>query len=133
MFPMKNLPLVTAAIAIAASGLCCAATFAQQPRLYTTQDYAAAEKFMIYNVNPLAYKGVVRAQSLDGDRFWYRAVDDVSVTFMVVDPAKGTRTTVFDQAKLAAALTVASNGAIKDDAHHLRLQIESLSPDGGSG
>ena len=52
---------------------------------------------MSYNVNPLAYKGVVRAQWLDEDRFWYRAVDDDGVTFMVVDPAKGTRTPAFDQ------------------------------------
>jgi dipeptidyl-peptidase-4 len=129
MFPKKNLPLVTAAIAVAAGGLCSIASFAQQPRQYTTQDYAAAEKFMSYNVNPLAYKGVVRAQWLDGDRFWYRAVDDGGVTFMVVDPAKEKRTPAFDQAKLAAALTAASNGEIKDDAHHLRLHIDSLSED----
>src|SRR5271170_4280770 len=127
MFPKKNPPLVTATIAIAAGGLCCIASFAQQPRQYTTQDYAAAEKFMSYNVNPLAYKGVVRAQWLDGDRFWYRAVDDAGVTYMVVDPAKGTRTPAFDQGKLAAALASASNGNIKDDAQHLRLQIDSLS------
>src|SRR5208282_6694531 len=31
---------------------------AQQPRQYTDADYAAAEKFMPYNVNPLAYSGV---------------------------------------------------------------------------
>jgi dipeptidyl-peptidase 4 len=90
MFVKKNLPLVTA-IAIAASGLCCTTTFAQQPRQYTDQDYAAAEKFMGYNVNPLAYKGVVHAQWLDDDRFWYRAVDDSGVTYMIVEPAKGTR------------------------------------------
>ena len=76
MFSNKNSSLVAAAIVIAASGLCCTAIFAQQPRQYTDQDYAAAEKFMSYNVNPLAYKGVVHAQWLDDERFWYRAVDD---------------------------------------------------------
>ena len=37
---------------------------------------------MSYNVNPLAYKGVVHAQWLDDERFWYRAVDDSGVTYM---------------------------------------------------
>ena len=55
--------------------LCCAAGLAQQPRQYTAQDYAAAERFMPYNVNPLAYKGVMRAQWLDDGRFWYRDVE----------------------------------------------------------
>ena len=48
----------------------CVSAFAQQPRQYTDQDYANAEKFMAYNVNPLAYKGQVNAQWLDDDRFW---------------------------------------------------------------
>ena len=86
---LRKISRLGAALGIVASGLCCASAFAQQPRQYTTQDYAAAEKFMSYNVNPLAYKGVVRAQWLDDDRFWYRAVDDSGVTYMVVDPAKG--------------------------------------------
>jgi len=38
---------------------------AQQPRQYTKQDYAQAEKFMPYNLNPLSYSGVVRAHWLD--------------------------------------------------------------------
>ena len=46
---------------------------------------------------------------------------------MLVDPAKGTRTPAFDQSKLAAALAKASNGAIKDDARHLKVHIDSLS------
>ena len=129
MFPKKNSRLVTAVIAIAAGSLCSIASFAQQPRQYTTQDYADAEKFMSYNVNPLAYKGVVRAQWLDEDRFWYRAVDDDGVTFMVVDPAKGTRAAAFDPAKLAAALAAAPGSEFKEDARHLKLHLDSLSPD----
>ncbi len=131
MFVRKSSVVATAVFAIAAGSLYSPA-FGQQPRQYTDQDYAAAEKFMSYNVNPLAYKGVVHAQWLDGDRFWYRAVDDSGVTFMVVDPAKGTRTPAFDQGKLAAALASASNGKIKDDAQHLRFQIDSLSTDGNA-
>jgi len=33
---------------------------AQQPRQYTKEDYARAERFMPYNVAPLAYQGMVR-------------------------------------------------------------------------
>jgi dipeptidyl aminopeptidase/acylaminoacyl peptidase len=104
-----------------------AAAHAQQPRQYTTADYAAAEKFMPYNVNPLAYPGTVRAEWLDGGRFWYRAADQTGVTYMLVDPTKGTSALAFDQEKLAAALKSASNGEIKDDARHLKITaIDSL-------
>ena len=40
---------------------------AQIPRQYADSDYANAEKFMAYNVNPLAWKGQVSAQWLDDD------------------------------------------------------------------
>ncbi|MGA2535498.1 MAG: DPP IV N-terminal domain-containing protein [Terracidiphilus sp.] len=98
---------------------CAVIATSQQPRQYTAADYAAAERFMGYNVNPLAFKGVVKAQWMDDGRFWYRAADTDGVTYMLVDPAKATRAAAFDQAKLAAALSAASNGVIKDDAKHL--------------
>ena len=110
----------------ASLALCAAAAIAQQPRQYTTEDYAAAEKFMSYNVNPLAYQGVVRAEWLDDGRFWYRAADETGVTYMLVDPANKTSTPAFDQPALAAALKAASNGAIKDNARHLKLRIDFL-------
>jgi dipeptidyl-peptidase-4 len=64
---------------------------AQQPRQYTTEDYAAAERFMSYNVNPLAYKCAVKAQSLDDGRFLYRVVVENGIRYILIDPAKGTR------------------------------------------
>jgi dipeptidyl aminopeptidase/acylaminoacyl peptidase len=105
---------------------------AQQPRQYTTEDYAAAEKFMGYNMNPLAYQGVVRAEWLpDGHpdgRFWYRAADETGITYMLVDPATGKSLPAFDQTKLAFALQSASEGKIKNDARHLKIAaIDSLS------
>jgi len=111
--------LRTATFAFATFGLCLVGALAQQPRQYTTQDYAAAERFMSYNVNPLAYQGVVRAQWMDDGRFWYRDANSNGVSFVLVDPAKGTHIAAFDQAKLATALKAASDGAIKDDAMHL--------------
>src|SRR5438034_11532402 len=71
--------------------LVCAAALAEQPRQYTEDDYANAEKFMAYNVNPLAYKGQVNAQWLDDDRFWYREVDDTGINYVLVNVANGTR------------------------------------------
>ena len=103
MFRNKCAIFWTAGV-IAVVGLGCAAGVGQQARQYTAEDYAAAERFMAYNVNPLAYKGVVRAQWLEDGRFWYRDTDASGATYVVVDPAKGTRAAAFDQDKLAAAL-----------------------------
>src|SRR3981189_104279 len=52
-------------------------------------------------------------------RFWYRDNGPDGVTFMVVDPAKGTKTPAFDQIRLAAALTGAAAGRMKADPNHL--------------
>ncbi len=114
-------------VPFAACALVCAATLAQQPRQYSDQDYANAEKFMAYNVNPLAYKGQVTAQWLDDDRFWYREVDDSGTTYVMVDPAKDSRSPLFDEQKLAAALKPAANGGAGIDARHLQLSDISLS------
>jgi dipeptidyl aminopeptidase/acylaminoacyl peptidase len=119
-------PLTTSA-AFAALILCCAGAMAQQPRQYTAEDYAAAEKFMPYNVNPLAYKGQVKASWLGDDRFWYRNVDEAGISYVVVDPrAKGSRGPLFDQEKVAAGLNAATKGAFKQDARHLQLTEISL-------
>ncbi len=93
----------------------------QTPKQYTNEDYAAAERFMPYNVNPLAYKGVVKANWLDDDRFWYRDADESGWSFVLVDPSKGARGPAFDAEKLAAALHEASGNSIKDDARHLMI------------
>jgi dipeptidyl aminopeptidase/acylaminoacyl peptidase len=126
MSPCRESILRAAAAAIALFSVCSATGLGQQPRQYTAEDYANAEKFMSYNVNPLVYKGIVHAQWIDGERFWYRDADSTGVSYTVVDAAKGTRAPAFDQVKLAAALNAASNGAIKDNARHLSLSELSL-------
>ncbi len=110
--------------------LCLGTGLAQDAKQLAAQDYADAEKFMPYNVNPLAYQGQVHAKWLEDGRFWYRDADATGVSYVVVDPAKGTRGAAFDQEKLAAALH-ASNAAIKDDARHLKLSDLSIT-DGDS-
>jgi dipeptidyl-peptidase 4 len=91
-----------------------------QGKQVTTADYAKAEKFMAYNVNPLVYHGVGRVAWMDDGRFWYRDNGPDGATYMVVDPAKRTKAPAFDQAKLAAALKAADD-KMKADAHHLTI------------
>jgi dipeptidyl-peptidase 4 len=119
---------------LSVSGSLATSALAQQPRQYTDADYAQAEKFQAYNANPLAYKGLVHAQWMDGNRFWYRDVDgdSLAVTYMLVDPAKGTRAPAFDQTALATALAAASNGEIKNEPQHLNLHHLSLTEDSTS-
>src|ERR1700733_5635958 len=100
---------------IVAMSLCGGAALGQEVRQYTTADYAAAERFMPYNVNPLAYKGQVHAHALNDGRFWYREVDQSGTSYILLDPQKGTRGPAFDQAGLAAGLNAASGGTIKSD------------------
>ena len=100
-------------------GCCLTASGVAQGKQLTNEDYARAEKFMGYDVNPLVYHGVARPTWMEDGRFWYRDNGPEGVTFMVVDPAKGTKAPAFDQTKLAAALTAATGGRMKADPHHL--------------
>ena len=88
MFVRKGL-LAAAGIVL---GCCFTASGWAQGKQLTTEDYARAEKFMAYNVNPLVYHGVARPTWMDDGRFWYRDSGPDGVTFVVVDPAKGNMT-----------------------------------------
>jgi dipeptidyl-peptidase-4 len=118
MFEAKG-GLVLAGV-LALSGLALPG-LAQQARQLTFADYAQAEKFMSYNVNPLVYHGVNRPVWLTDGRFWYRDAGPDGATYMLVDPAKGSKGPAFDHAKLATALTAASAGKKSFDAHHLKI------------
>ncbi len=84
---------------------------------FTSADYARAEKMMGYNTNPLVYGGSVRPNWLDDGRFWYRTTSASGSEFVLIDPAKNTRQPAFDHAKLAQALSAATNTTY--DAHAL--------------
>ena len=122
---MKVINLVTAlaGLQLAVAGNS-AVGIAQTARQYTDADYAQAEKFMDYNVNPLAYKGQVNAQWLDDGRFWYREVDKSGISYVVVNPSRSSRGQLVDQEKLAAALKNSAEAHV--DAHHLLLSDISL-------
>jgi dipeptidyl aminopeptidase/acylaminoacyl peptidase len=90
---------------------CCwnAMAVAQAGRVYTAADYAQAEKFMDYNVDPLVYHTVAHPSWLADGRFWYRDAGPDGFTYMLVDPARRSQAPAFDQVKLAAALNAASS------------------------
>jgi dipeptidyl-peptidase 4 len=115
MFVRKGLSVVAGIV----WGCCFTANGMAQGKQLTTADYARAEKFMGYNANPLVYHGVARPTWMEDGRFWYRDNGPNGVTFIVVDPAKGTKAPAFDQTKLAAALTTATAGKMKADPNHL--------------
>ena len=78
-----------------------AALVAQAPTV-TAADYAHAERFLSYNVNPLVYGISGRTSWGADDRLTYRVTDRSGTRWMVVDPARRTKRRAFDQGKLAA-------------------------------
>ena len=103
---------------------------AQQGSTLTEKDYAHAESLMSYNTEQLVDHGKVTPNWLPGDKFWYRILTAQGSEFILVDPAKKTRTAAFDQQKLAAALSTASGN--KYGAYALPFKTFSFSVDGKS-
>ena len=95
---------------------------AQQPRVYTAEDYARAEKFMPYNVNGLVLHAVENPVWMADGRMWYRDNGATGNSFMLVDPVKKTKTRAFDQVKLAAALKPFNRTATPIDPNRLPIQ-----------
>ena len=100
------LPLAMSAIATAD---------AQQPRQLTAEDYARAERFLGTNTMSLVTGTGVRPTWLDDGRFWYRTALPNGSAFFMVDPQRRTRVPVFDQARLATALSAVSGGRVEGD------------------
>jgi len=114
--------------------LCCwSAIGAAQPgRVYTAADYAKAEKFMDYNVNPLVFHTVEDPAWLADGRFWYRDTGSDGVTFMLVDPAKRTKAPAFDHGKLAAVLNAGKLGmGLRSSADAGHLPIDDIKLEDG--
>jgi len=75
----------------------------------TTQDYARAEQFMSWKVTPVVFGTNVRPNWLKDSRFWYRNTTPEGTEFVLVDPARRSRTRAFDHEKLASALSRATD------------------------
>ncbi len=86
-----------------------------RPDSVTAADYQHAEQFLASKTIPLVYNSGVRPSWLPADRFWYRVNTVAGARFVLVDPAKKTRTDAFDQARLAAALSKAANTTYSAD------------------
>ena len=58
----------------------------------TRDDYARAERLLLWNAAALVRNESVQPHWIDGsDRFWYRRETADGAEFVVVDPARGTR------------------------------------------
>jgi dipeptidyl aminopeptidase/acylaminoacyl peptidase len=95
-------------------------------RLYTAEDYARAESFMNYNVNPLVLHTVNRPVWLADDRVWYRDFGPNGMNFVLVDAVHASKAPAFDHARLAAALTPFNPGGAALDPRHLPIQSFTL-------
>ena len=72
--------------------------------------YNRAERLLPWNTSLLVSGDSVRPQwYLDGNRFWYRNKTANGAEFVTVDPVKNTRALLFDNTRLAAAMSVASD------------------------
>ncbi|HEX9510011.1 MAG TPA: DPP IV N-terminal domain-containing protein [Puia sp.] len=100
---------------------------AQQGVPVTVKDYEHAESQLIYNTRQLVDHRGVSPNWLSGDRFWYRVLTAQGSEFLLVDPARKTRTAAFNQQKLAAALSTASGKQVEPS--RLPFQTFVFSPD----
>jgi dipeptidyl aminopeptidase/acylaminoacyl peptidase len=74
----------------------------------TEKDYQRAESFLSYSIQKYIDHNFSFPNWLPGDRFWYRTLTPQGSEFILIDPAKGKRTTAFDAQKLAAAISSAT-------------------------
>jgi dipeptidyl aminopeptidase/acylaminoacyl peptidase len=98
-------------------------------KVYTKQDYEQAERWMSYNVNDLVHHTIRGIEYLPDGRVFYRDPGVGTTAYMIADPAKGTKAPAFDNAKLAAALSVATRQRIEAN----RLGVSEFMPEPGGG
>lgn len=103
---MLNMKKITGSLLLSAILISAAA---QQGNIVTVKNYELAESRLVYNTEQLVDNNFnSRPNWLSGDRFWYRVLTAQGSEFILVNPAKGTRTPAFDQQKLAASLSAAA-------------------------
>ena len=88
---------------------------AQAPASPPARDvrYDRAEQLLSWNATRLVTGDEVQAQWMkDGARFWYRNKVRQGAEFVLIDPVRGARDLLFDNAKLAAAISTAADTSI---------------------
>lgn len=93
----------------------------------TEQDYARAEQFLSYNVEPFVDGAMVRPNWTNGEKLVYLATTKNGNEFLLVDPVKKTKVAVFDHQKLAEALSKATGKTYQT--YKLPFQTIALSSD----
>jgi hypothetical protein len=72
-------------------------------------NYELAARWTPAKVGKIIFDTAVTPHWMDsGDRFWYSFENSAGRKFYIVDPAKKSKTQVYDPPKLAAALTAAT-------------------------
>ncbi len=122
----RFLPLLAAAAVCWANPSAAQQAGSAAPRVFTTDDYKRAEKFMAYNTRPLVYHEA-GVKWLSDDRFLFLDNGPDGSEFVIYDAAKGTRQPAFDHAKIAAALSAASGATF--NAGHLPFRAFEFSAD----
>jgi dipeptidyl-peptidase-4 len=99
-------------IATLALGLTPFALEAQHPRPdgwvggHGSANFELASRWAPYRIEAMTYSMAVDPQWIEGsDRFWYRWNDSDGSRFWLVDPARASRTEIFDRDRIAAELT----------------------------
>ena len=82
--------------------LLCASGFAQERKA----NYALAERFSAKRVNQMVFSTQITPNWFkNSDKFWYSWRTPQGTHYYIVDPAKGTKTEVFDMDRLAMQIT----------------------------
>ncbi|HUI54949.1 MAG TPA: DPP IV N-terminal domain-containing protein [Bryobacteraceae bacterium] len=90
------------------------------PAKATKANYELAARWTASKVGKLVFDMAVTPHWLeDGSRFWYTFENNAGRKFYIVDPAKKTKTYVFDAVKVAASLTTATG--LPYDSQHLPI------------
>ena len=78
--------------------------------------YTVAEQLLPWNTSRVVFGDEIDPQWYkDGTRFWFRNKTRAGAEFLLVDPAANAVRPLFDNARLAAAITVAADTAVDPD------------------
>jgi dipeptidyl-peptidase-4 len=95
----------------------------------TRANRSLAERFTQPRMDAMVFDTRVDPHWLEGsDRFWYAWESSEGRTFYLVDPARGTRTSIFDNDDIAAKITLLTRDPY--DARHLPIEKIEFSEDG---
>ena len=93
------------------------------PSKVTKANYALAEQFTAKKVNQMVYSTRIRPNWFQhSDKFWYSWKTAEGTQYYIVDPATGSKTPIFDMAKLAREVSEITRDPY--DAQHLPLRLE---------